>query len=84
MKTDAYTKIVLTIIAVALTANLLKGFIMPANAAAKNYVTLPVNADGSINVKIKGMTDPMDVNIANCSRDAFFNAEPIPVKVTNR
>jgi len=23
----------------------------------------------------------MDVNIANCDRDAFFNAQPIPVKV---
>lgn len=81
MKTDTYTKVVLTIIAVALSANFLKGMITPAKADAKNYVTLPVNADGTVNVRIKQMPETMDVNITNCERDAFTNAQPIAVKV---
>jgi hypothetical protein len=79
MITDLYTKIILTIIAMALTVNLFKGSITPAKADSRTYVSLPVNADGTINVRIKNET--MDVNIANCDRDAFFNAQPIPVKV---
>jgi len=73
MKTDLYTKIILTIIAVVLTISLLKGTITPARADNKKYVAIPVNADGTINVKI-----------VDCDRDAFFNAQPIPVKVTNK
>jgi len=73
MKTDLYTKIILTIIAVVLTLNLVKGSITPAMADNKRYVTIPVNADGTINVKI-----------TDCDRDAFFNAQPIPVRVTNK
>ena len=42
MKTDAYTKIVLTIIALALTANLIKGSITPAMADSKKYATIPI------------------------------------------
>jgi hypothetical protein len=83
MKTDTYTKVVLTIIAIALTANLLKGiFISPAKADTKKFVAIPVNPDGSINVKFpKGET--IDVNIVGTEHDAFYDAGPMEVKVSN-
>ncbi|WP_183554898.1 hypothetical protein [Mucilaginibacter sp. AK015] len=79
MKTDLYTKIVLTIIAVALTLNLVKSSITPAMADTKKYVTVPVNADGSINVNINKVNESMDVNIKNVDRSAFYYVMPIPV-----
>lgn len=82
MKTDLYTKVILTIIAVALTANLVKSSITPAMADTRKYVTLPVNPDGSINVNINKVNESMDVNIKNVDRSAFFYVSPIPVKVT--
>ena len=82
MKTDLYTKITLTIIAAALTLNLVKSSITPAMADTKKYVTLPVNADGSINVNINKMNETMDVNIKGVDRGAFYYVAPIPVKVT--
>ncbi|MBD1392664.1 hypothetical protein [Mucilaginibacter glaciei] len=63
MKTDFYTKVILTIIAVALTLNLVKSSITPAMADTKKYVTLPLNPDGSINVNINKMNETMDVSI---------------------
>jgi len=73
MKTDRYTKIVLTIIAFCLVVNTLdKLDIIPkayANAPAippalptaePKYGLVPLNADGSITVKT---VSPMDVNI---------------------
>ncbi|MES2063961.1 MAG: hypothetical protein V4456_18710 [Bacteroidota bacterium] len=82
MKTDLYTKIILTVIAVALTINLFKGSITPAMAESKKYVTLPTNPDGSINVNINKMNETMDVNIKSVDRGAFYYVTPIPVKVT--
>jgi hypothetical protein len=82
MKTDLYTKIVLTIIAIALTVNLFKSSITPAIADTKKYVTLPVNADGTINVNVNKMPETMDVNIKNVDRGALYYVTPIPVKVT--
>lgn len=81
MKTDLYTKVILTIIAVALTLNLLKGSISPAMADTKKYVTLPVNPDGSINVNINKVNESMDVNIKSVERGAFYYVSPIPVKI---
>lgn len=63
MKTDLYTKVVLTVIAALLTLNLLKtdGFITKANASVSpGYVDVPLNADGSINVKVIA-SDPQEV-----------------------
>lgn len=73
MNTDRYTKIVLTVIAFCLVVNTLdKLDIIPkayANAptpapslpvTTPNYGIVPLNADGSINVKT---VSPMDVNI---------------------
>ena len=80
MKTDTYTKIILTVIAVALTANLLKGMISPAVADSKHYATVPLNNDGSINVRIAPNTVPMEVKIKDVDAYAFRNVLPIPVK----
>jgi hypothetical protein len=81
MKTDLYTKIVLTVIAVALSANLIKGFITPAKADSRKFVSVPVNADGSINVNIKKSSEIMEVKLVDVDSRAFFYSEPIPVKV---
>ncbi|WP_183564452.1 hypothetical protein [Mucilaginibacter sp. SP1R1] len=80
MKTDLYTKIVLTVIAVALSANLIKSTINPAMADSKHYATVPVNADGSINVKIAKAGDVLDVNIKSVAPYAFSYCDAIPVK----
>ena len=59
MKTDLYTKIVLSIIALVLSLNLLAEFNFISKAYAKsenfikpNFLSIPVNEDGSINVKL--------------------------------
>lgn len=83
MKTDLYTKTVLTIIAVALTANVLKTLVTPVMADTKRYTMVPVNADGSINVTLKKGSSPMDVNIENIDMDAFYKVQPLHVKINN-
>ena len=73
MKTDLYTKIILTIIAVVLTVNLFKGAINTAKADDKKYVKMPVNANGTI-----------DVRIVDCSLSLIGKNDPLPVKVVNK
>lgn len=73
MKADRYTKIILTIIAACMVINVIEKFNVmpkayanettekPANTIpATNYGIVPLNEDGSINVK---MTAPTDVNV---------------------
>ncbi len=58
MKTDNYTKIILTIIAIALIALFFKSSPQTANAEtnmSKSYALVPVNKDGSVNVKMIGI-----------------------------
>jgi hypothetical protein len=81
MKTDLYTKVILTVIAIVLTLNLLKGSSTPAMADTKKFVSIPVNPDGSINVNINKVNETMDVNIKSVDRGAFYYVSPIPVKV---
>ncbi len=91
MKTDRYTKIVLTIIAACLVINVLEKIdIIPkayANSSENsidplnsNYAVVPLNADGSINVTLK-TTAPMDVNLVKISTnddlDVNVNVEKI-------
>ena len=76
MKTDFYTKTVLTIIALCLSILTLQNIdIIPRAYASepnksiniepsKNYGLVPINADGTINVNIKSSSE-MDVNISN-------------------
>jgi len=81
MKTDLYTKVILTLIAVVLTLNLLKVSITPAMADGKHYATVPVNADGSINVRLAKTDGTLDVRIKEVDRTAFFYSNAIPVKI---
>ena len=76
MKTDFYTKTVLTIIALCLSILTLQNIDIIRKAYAsesnkninldplKNYGLVPINADGTINVNIKSSSE-MDVNISN-------------------
>ena len=81
MKTDLYTKIILTIIAVALTVNLFKGSIAPVMADNKHFVNVPVNPDGSLNVGIKKGSDVGKVDINDIDQNAFQYVEPLQVKI---
>ena len=79
MKVDTYTKIILTVIAVVLTINLLKGMITPAMAANK-VVSLPINPDGSITVKL-AQSDVIDVRLRGIDESPSLHWEAIKVKV---
>ncbi len=96
MKSDLYTKSILTVIAICLTINVLKDFdIMPKAYAGetktnvenklnlsptKNYGLIPVNADGTIDVNIKS-SSTMDVNIESCDSYALQYAGPMNVNI---
>lgn len=82
MKTDLYTKTVLTIIAIALLGLFFKnGNIINEAKADKmsygRYATIPVNEDGSINVK---MLSDMDVNIRSIGGSSVYGTIPINLK----
>ena len=82
IKSDFYTKIILTVIALNLCylsfqsginvntsanqKNIAKANLFPINndKPKENYALVPLNEDGSINVKINN-TDDIDVNIRN-------------------
>jgi len=70
MKTDRYTQVVLTVIAICLCALTFKcvGLVSPANATGSaslpaGYALVPVNADGSVNVTVSKVISDMDVNV---------------------
>ncbi len=82
MRTDLYTKCMLTLIAAALVIIVLQhanlGNVAHASATGFNsFATVPVNADGSINVK---MVDAMDVNIAKVGGSSLYGSLPINIK----
>ena len=82
MKTDLYTKTVLTVIAVALVGLFFKNGTIVNEAKAdktnySRYASIPVNEDGSINVKM--MTD-MDVNIRSIGGSSVYGALPMNLK----
>lgn len=88
MKTDAYTKSVLTVIALCLVVLVLRGVdLIPratANAAgpAQTWQTsrpLLVNNDGSINVRITGLEGPMNVNVAEVGGNRVYGSK-LPVE----
>lgn len=84
MKSAKYLNGILTVIAfcLVLISMSLIGVIPQAKANDGNgrYVTVPVNSDGSINVKLNAQS-PMDVNIASCEPRAFNRVQPIMVKI---
>ncbi|WP_106791421.1 hypothetical protein [Aquimarina sp. Aq78] len=69
MKTDTYTKSIITIIAICLVIIVIRDIdIIPKahanNVPTTNYGLLPINDDGSITVRLSN-TDEIDVNIKN-------------------
>ena len=90
MKTDVYTKSVLTVIAGALTIIAFQNarqnesfgmadFFPKANASKSSagFVSVPVNPDGSIHVKF---TETMKVNVAEVGGSYIYGALPINIK----
>ncbi|MBQ4803080.1 hypothetical protein J8L88_09495 [Aquimarina sp. MMG015] len=72
MKTDTYTKSILTIIAIALSIIAIKDIdIIPKayandNSILPNYGLIPINEDGTITVKL-ATNEELDVNIKSIS-----------------
>lgn len=82
MKTDLYTKAILTVIAIALIGLFFKTStpIPNANAAKmeyQKYSLIPVNSDGSINVKF---TDILDVNIEKVDGSSVIYNIPVSIE----
>lgn len=94
MQVDKYTKIVLTIIAVNLSILTVKNLdIMPkayANepinnlelAPNMNYGLVPLNADGSINVKLIA-SDEIDVNIVDINTNDELDVNIVGVETSD-
>jgi hypothetical protein len=83
MKTDFYTKTVLTVIASALTIIAFQNSeILPKANASKlsGFATVPINPDGSINVK---MIDNMKVDISAIGGNSIYGSLPINLKEVN-
>ncbi len=81
MKTDLYTKTVLSIIAGALIVIAFKSTDVVTNANAvettPGFISIPVNPDGSINVKI---ADNMKVDIAAIGGNSVYGSLPVNMK----
>jgi hypothetical protein len=89
MKTDYYTKTVLTIIAFCLVVLILQGGITKVHAGdatfKPNYALVPLNPDGSINVHIKSFDSEQEVVIVGW-KEQYLNKvydlgkNPFPVQ----
>ena len=80
MKTDFYTKTILTIIAGALIVISFQNMDLTKATASKSvsgFATVPVNPDGSINVKF---TETMKVNVAEVAGNYISSSIPINIK----
>jgi hypothetical protein len=81
MRTDLYTKSVLTVIAVALVLLVFKNGAQVNEATAASgfnkFASVPVNEDGSINVR---MMSDMDVNIRSIGGSSVYGALPVNMK----
>ena len=84
MKTDAYTKTILTLIAICLIVIAFKdvSFIQSANASPKNTISVPLNPDGTIDVRIVD-SEKIDVNIKSVDSYAFTYCT-VPVEEQNK
>jgi hypothetical protein len=86
MKTDFYTKAVLTVIAFCLIVLILQGGATKAVASeSSNYALVPINPDGSVNVNVKTITADQEVIIAGwkgkfSSRYSDLDSDTLPVK----
>jgi len=89
MKTDFYTKGVLTVIAICLVTIVIGQIDIFPKAYAEtpssnfssnaNYGLVPLNADGSIDVHIKS-SSVMDVNISEVGGWATWGKVPVVIK----
>jgi hypothetical protein len=82
MKTDTYTKVILSVIAVMLVILVLQNTTLIKDAKAdthdfNKFATVPINGDGSINVKV---TNDMDVNIHSVGGSSVYGSIPINLK----
>lgn len=92
MKTDTYTKFILTLIAICLLIIVMKeiNFFSAAYANntekkqdfTNNYGLVPLNEDGSINVRLN-YGDYIDVRLRGIDEAPNLRWEAIKVKVTN-
>lgn len=90
MKTDFYTKTVLTVIAICLTILVLKEVDLIPKAYANetynglspniNYGLVPLNSDGSIDVNIKSNSDIINVNIEEVGGWSTWGKVPVVIK----
>ncbi|MCL3780732.1 hypothetical protein EMN47_10100 [Prolixibacteraceae bacterium JC049] len=105
MKTDKFTKAVLTVIAINLTILTVKNIDLVSKAHADepvkqekltkqiNYGLVPLNEDGTISVRVKGLdkidvnitgihtSDELDVNIDEIGGGTVWHGGPIPVEL---
>jgi len=83
MKEGRYRNFILSVIAIALIVNVLQNFelIPKANAESETvqqYVRIPVNEDGTIDVNIRSMSqESMNVNIFEVGGELVRKAVPI-------
>lgn len=81
MKTDLYTKIVLSLIAASLMTIALQNTVLIPTANASEttpgFISIPVNPDGSINVKI---AENMKVDITAIGGNSIYGALPVNMK----
>ena len=84
MKTDLYLKAVLTVIAACLVLLTLQNLrVFPsANAASPEQpkLMLPVNADGTVEVVIKGFDESLSINLEKIGGYGCYNGIPVIVK----
>lgn len=83
MKPDIYTKTILTVIAIALVLLVIQNTTIVNEAKAdktnfNKFATVPVNNDGSINVKL--ISDQLDVNLKSIGGSSVYGALPINLK----
>lgn len=90
MKTDLYTKTVLTVIAICLTINIVQQLnLIPSTQASvhenasANHRMVPLNADGSMDVNIVyiNTSDVMGINIRKVDGSWLGFSGAIPVKI---
>lgn len=78
MKPDLYTKAVLTVIAVCLMAIVARNMELIPTAKAGDwtapaYATVPLNEDGSMNVRVVEVPQTIDVNLVYSSARVDVN-----------
>lgn len=83
MKTDLYTKTILTIIALCLSIIVIRGGINPVSAGKQNQdgmAMVPLNKDGSLNVKVINSTNVLDVNLKQINGYSIYSTIPVNIK----